>query len=84
MPDFREIYPFMNDIELEANFTIKVCKMEGIGLLKLISNNDRPYHKKDILDIEYVIKVYFNLYSVDIYEEHFDIMYLYDTNKLSI
>lgn len=40
--------------------------------------------KKDILDIEYVIKVYFNLYSVDIYEEHFDIMYLYDTNKLSI
>jgi len=78
MQGFREIYPFVNDIMVEENFAVKVCTMEGIVLLKLISNDDRPERTKDISDIEHIIKVYFDLNSGDIYEEHFDTMDLYD------
>ncbi len=81
MPGFKEIYPFVKDIIVDENFAVKVCTMEGIILLKLISNNDKPQRTKDISDIEHIIKVYFELYSGDIYEEHFDIMDLYDTNQ---
>lgn len=79
MPGFREIYPFVDDIIVDENFTVKVCTMEGIILLKLISNDDRPERTKDISDIEHIVQVYFDLYSGDIYEEHFDTMDLYDT-----
>jgi predicted nucleotidyltransferase len=79
MPGFREIYPFINTIVVETNFSVKVCTMEGIILLKLISNSDRPERTKDIFDIEHIIKVYFDLYSGDIYEEQFDTMDIYDT-----
>lgn len=79
MPGFLEIYPFVNDIQVTDEMNIKVCTMEGIILLKLISNNDRPQRTKDITDIEHIIKVYFDLYSGDIYEEHFDTMDMYDT-----
>ncbi|MEO6161713.1 MAG: nucleotidyl transferase AbiEii/AbiGii toxin family protein [Pelobium sp.] len=81
MPGFKEIYPFVNDIEVENNFTVKVCTMEGIILLKLIANNDRPQRTKDISDIGHIINVYFDLYSGNIYEEHFDIMDSYNSDK---
>jgi predicted nucleotidyltransferase len=81
MPGFLEIYPFVDDIQIEKDFSIKVCTMEGIILLKLISNDDRPQRTKDLSDIEHIIKVYFDLYSGDIYEDYFDIMELYDTDQ---
>jgi predicted nucleotidyltransferase len=81
MPGFREIYPFVNDIEVENNFTVKVCTMEGIILLKLLANNDRPQRTKDISDIEHIINVYFDLYSGNIYDEHFDIMDSYNSDQ---
>lgn len=81
MPGFLEIYPFVDDIQVTDDMTIKVCTMEGIILLKLISNNDRPQRTKDIADIEHIIKVYFDLYSGDIYEEHFDTMEMYETDQ---
>jgi predicted nucleotidyltransferase len=81
MPGFLEIYPFVDDIQVTDNMTIKVCTMEGIILLKLISNNDRPQRTKDISDIEHIIRVYFDLYSGDIYEDHFDTMDMYETDQ---
>jgi len=81
MPGFLEIYPFVNDIQVTDDMSIKVCTMEGIILLKLISNNDRPQRTKDISDIEHIIKVYFELYSGNIYEEHFDTMDMYGTDQ---
>ena len=80
MPGFLEIYPFVDDIQIEKDFSIKVCTIEGIILLKLISNDDKPQRTKDLSDIEHIIKVYFDLYSGDIYEDYFDTMELYDTN----
>ncbi len=81
MPGFLEIYPFVDDIQVTDDMIIKVCTMEGIILLKLISNDDRPQRTKDIADIEHIIKVYFDLYSGDIYAEHFDTMEMYDTDQ---
>jgi predicted nucleotidyltransferase len=81
MPGFKEIHPYVKDFIVDENFAVKVCTMEGIILLKLISNNDKPQRTKDISDIEHIIKVYFDLYSGDIYEDHFDIMNLYDTDQ---
>ena len=82
MHGFKEIYPFVDDIQVMEDLTVKVCTMEGIILLKLIANNDRPQRTKDISDIEHIIKAYFDLYSGDIYEEHFDTMVIYDTNEV--
>ncbi len=56
MPGFKEIYPFVKDIIVDENFAVKVCTMEGMILLKLISNNDKPQRTKDISDIEHIIK----------------------------
>ena len=81
MPGFREIYPFVNDIEVETSFMVKVCTMEGIILLKLLANSDRPQRTKDISDIEHIINVYFDLYSGNIYDEHFDIMDSYNSDQ---
>ncbi|WP_143822410.1 hypothetical protein [Mucilaginibacter pedocola] len=81
MPGLLEIYPFASAIQINEDMAIKVCTMEGIILLKLISNNDRPERTKDISDIEHIIRVYFDLYSGDIYEEHFDTMEMYATDQ---
>ena len=80
MPGFTEIYPIVNDFKLESGEIFKVCTMEGIILLKLIANNDRPHRTKDITDIEHIIQSYFELYEEDIYVVHNEILEIYDTN----
>jgi len=79
MPGFTEIYPFVKDFKLGNGQIVKVCTMEGIVLLKLIANNDRPQRTKDISDIEHIIQTYFDLYDDDVYMVHHDILELYDT-----
>ncbi|GAA4331655.1 hypothetical protein GCM10023149_37600 [Mucilaginibacter gynuensis] len=81
MPGFREIYPFVKDLVVNEELTVKISTMEGIILLKLISNDDRPERTKDISDIEHIINFYFDLYDGYIYEEHFDTMFMYDTGE---
>jgi len=81
MPGFAEIYPFVRDVELPDGKRIKVCSMEGIILLKLIANDDRPQRTKDISDIEHIIQSYFDLYDGDVYENDFDVMDMYNTNE---
>lgn len=79
MPGFTEIYPFVSEHHITEGQTVKVCTIEGIVLLKLIANNDRPQRTKDIADIEHIIQCYFQLNDDDIYLNHFDIMERYDT-----
>lgn len=79
MPGFTEIYPFVSEYHITKGQTVKVCTMEGIVLLKLIANDDRPQRTKDIADIEHIIQCYFQLNDDDIYMNHFDIMECYDT-----
>lgn len=72
--DHTENAAWSNDIN------VRVCSIEGIVLLKLIANNDKPQRTKDLIDIQQIIKLYFDIYSDDVYEMHFDVMKLYDTN----
>ncbi|GAA4203961.1 hypothetical protein GCM10022289_21020 [Pedobacter jeongneungensis] len=81
MPGFTEIYPFARDYDIGNGQMVKVCTIEGIILLKLIANDDRPERTKDITDIEHLIQSYFELNTDDIYTSHFELMELYDTKE---
>lgn len=81
MPGFKEIYPSVNDIEITSELKVKVCDLEGIILLKLIANDDRPERTKDISDIEHIITVYFDLRGEQIYDDHFDLMQIYSIDN---
>lgn len=80
MPGFKEIYPSLRGVQIATNLNMKVCSLEGIILLKLIANDDKPERTKDISDIEHIIKVYFELKDDLIYENYFDIMDMYETD----
>ncbi|MGV8878943.1 MAG: nucleotidyl transferase AbiEii/AbiGii toxin family protein [Sphingobacteriaceae bacterium] len=82
MPGFTEVYPFVKDFDFGNGQLIKVCTMEGIVLLKLLANNDRPQRTKDITDIEHIIQSYFELYDDDIYIVHYELLELYDTKDV--
>lgn len=81
MPGFKEVYPFVEKITSEDGLSIKVCPVEGIIILKLISYRDRPERTKDISDIEHIFDVFFNLSDENIYDEHFDLMDKYDVEE---
>lgn len=81
MPGFTEIYPFVQDFNVGNGQIIKVCTIEGIILLKLIANDDRPERTKDIKDIEHLIECYFDLNNEDIYTSYYTLLELYDTNN---
>jgi len=81
MPGFAELYPYALNIGLSDELDLKICTLEGIILLKLIANDDRPQRTHDIEDIEHMLKVYFDLFSDVVYNEHFDTMSLYDTKE---
>lgn len=66
---------------MSEDFTLNVCSLEGIILLKLISNDDKPGRSKDIADIEHIIQVYFELNDTDIYMDYGDVMDLYETQE---
>jgi predicted nucleotidyltransferase len=81
MPGFTEVYPFARDYDIGNGQMVKICAIEGIILLKLIANDDRPERTKDIADIEHLIQSYFELNTDDIYTFHFELMELYDTSN---
>jgi predicted nucleotidyltransferase len=79
VPGFQEAYSDVTIMTIE-DMSINVCSLEGIVLLKLIANDDRPERTKDISDIEHIITVYFDLNDETIFGESFDVMELYNTN----
>lgn len=79
LPGFAEVYPFVESVAVDGDFSVKVCPVEGIVILKLIASYQDPSRTKDILDIGHMTSVYFELADQDIYEDHFDVMDSYDT-----
>ena len=79
MSGFREVYPFVNTVEIESGVSLNVCSLEGLILLKLIAHHDNPSRTKDITDIEHLLKVYFELNSHEIYTDYFTVMEMYST-----
>jgi predicted nucleotidyltransferase len=78
MPGFQEAYSSVTTTVVDGT-SINVCSLEGIVLLKLIAQDDRPSRTKDISDIEHILKVYFDLFDDTIYSGYFDVMELYNT-----
>lgn len=81
MPGLREAFPSIERIAIADGFMLNVCSIEGLILLKLIANDDRPNRTKDIDDIEHLIAVYFGLNDEEVYTDYFDVMDLYDTGN---
>jgi len=81
MPGFYEALPYKKIIEVEEDFKLHVCSLEGLVLLKLFAYSDKPDRTKDISDIEHILKVYFDLCSDEIYEKNIDVMDLYETSN---
>ena len=80
MSGFKEVYPFVEMLQLAKDLSLNVCPLEGLVILKLIANDDNPSRTKDISDIEHLLKVYFELNSNEIYTHYMEVMDKYDTN----
>ncbi len=81
MPGFTELYPYAQAMEINNVQGLKVVPIEGLVLLKLFAHADNPARTKDVYDIEHIIKAYFELNADVVYEEHMDVMDLYDTDN---
>lgn len=81
MPGFQEVLEYKNVIDIEDNFKLHICSLEGLVVLKLFAYNDRPDRTKDISDIDHILKAYFDLCSDEIYENNMDVMNFYDTSN---
>ena len=78
VPGFREVLPDVEMLDVDG-VNIRVCSLEGIVLLKIISNADNPSRTKDITDIEHIVNVYFDLNTVRVFQDFADVPDLYDT-----
>jgi predicted nucleotidyltransferase len=74
--NFTEKTPWNNKVE------VRICSLEGIILLKLIANDERPQRTKDLADIQSIIKLYFDVESDVIYSENYDLLELYDVEDI--
>jgi predicted nucleotidyltransferase len=78
MPGFEKVAPFSQTIETEEGINIRVSSLPGVVLLKLLAWQDRPDRLKDIYDIEYILKNFFDLHLAEIYTTEEDIPGFYE------
>jgi predicted nucleotidyltransferase len=81
MPGFLEAFSFIEPVR-NGDLTLHACPLEGIVMLKLISNNDRPGRTHDLTDIDNIIDYYFDLSADEIYSDHHDLFEVYDADDL--
>ena len=74
MPGFALLNEHAEEAIWNEKINARICTIEGLVLLKLVANNDRPERTKDLIDIQQIIKLYFEVFSDDVYEDHFDVM----------
>ncbi|MCG7856705.1 nucleotidyl transferase AbiEii/AbiGii toxin family protein [Flavihumibacter sediminis] len=79
MTGFKEIHPFVSMHQIADDLAMNVCPLEGLIILKLLSSSDNPDRTKDVADIEHIINIYFEWNNDEIYNDHFDVMDLYET-----
>ncbi len=82
MPGFDEIQPWTETVMTEEGVELKISSLPGVILLKLFAWEDRPEREKDIHDIDYILKHFFDLHSEEIFGEDSDIADLYAEEML--
>lgn len=72
---FSEIYDDgLPTLDLEGKHQFKFCTLPGIVLLKLIAWDDRPEARRDdIKDISDILNHFFDMYDIEIFENHHDL-----------
>ena len=69
---FKEVNEITQNIIIE-NITIRVSPMEGLFILKLISWNEKPVDRaKDLEDLQFILKNYFEMNQDRFYADHLD------------
>ncbi|MDQ3110805.1 MAG: nucleotidyl transferase AbiEii/AbiGii toxin family protein [Bacteroidota bacterium] len=69
---FREVNEIVQDVSIEDE-NLRVSPMEGLFILKLISWNEKPFErKKDLIDLQFILKNYFEINQERFYSEHLD------------
>jgi predicted nucleotidyltransferase len=69
---FKEVNEIAQEIQV-GDLVIRVTPMEGIFILKLVSWNEKPIDRsKDLEDLQFILKNYFELNSEIIYDHHTD------------
>lgn len=81
VPGFKEVFSDIEEYSV-GDTTFMVCPLEGLILLKLIANDDRPSRTKDLSDIEHILSVYFELKDREVYTEYLDVMDIYSTEDI--
>jgi predicted nucleotidyltransferase len=79
MPGFKEAYPFAEEIDINKAGSFKICSLEGLVLLKLVAYGDKPSRTKDVTDIDHILRYFFEINQDNVYDDHFDIMEIYNT-----
>lgn len=79
VPGFKEVLPEAKILTV-GGVDLRVCSLEGIILLKLFANADKPSRTKDISDIEHILKAYFEIATETIFTRFADVADLYDTS----
>jgi predicted nucleotidyltransferase len=79
MPGFEEVAPFSQMIKTEEGIQFRVSSLPGVVLLKLLAWQDRPERLKDIYDIDYILKNFFDLHLEEIYTSEEDIPDIYES-----
>jgi predicted nucleotidyltransferase len=79
---FTEVYEEgLPQLDLEGKHQFKFCTLPGIVLLKLIAWDDRPEARRDdIKDISDILHHFFNMYDIEIWENHHDLFGLDDAD----
>jgi len=80
MSGFKEAFPFANSMQVTDNIVLNICSLEGLVVLKLIANNDDRSRTKDIIDIEHLLEVYFELKFTEVFIDYMDIADMYSTD----
>lgn len=69
---FKEVNEITHNLIIE-NTTIRVSPMEGLFILKLISWNEKPVDRvKDLDDLQFILKNYFEMNQDRFYADHLD------------
>jgi predicted nucleotidyltransferase len=82
VPGFKLLNEYSELLPWNEKISTRICALEGVVLLKLIANDDKPERTKDLIDIQRIIELYFNLFSNEVYDVHFDILSIYDHTDL--
>ncbi len=83
MPGFEAIFPEVKTVETEEGLQIKFSSLSGVILLKLLAFDDRSLERsKDIIDIDYILSNFYDLFVEEIVDSSSELIDLYQNEEI--